>query len=69
MLRLEFEESQARSRSISDIWCIDPLDREAQGYCISFLQVLLLFFIYQHNVCQFDLKKIYIYLLDRSKIA
>ncbi|KZS13982.1 DNA replication ATP-dependent helicase/nuclease DNA2 [Daphnia magna] len=39
MLRLEFEESQARSRSISDIWCIDPLDREAQGYCISFLQV------------------------------
>lgn len=67
MLRLEFEESQARSRSISDIWCIDPLDREAQGYCISFLQVLLLFFIYQHNVCQFDFKKIY--LLDRSKIA
>jgi hypothetical protein len=48
MLRLESEESQHRSRSISDIWCIDPVDREAQGNCISFLKVflLILFFFF-----------------------
>ena len=41
MLRLESEESRNRSRSMSDIWCMDPVDREAQGNCISFLQVFL----------------------------
>lgn len=39
MLRLEWGESHSRSRSISDIWCVDPSDREAQGYCYSYLQV------------------------------
>lgn len=39
MLRLEWEENLSRSRSISDIWCVDPSDREAQGQCLSFLQV------------------------------
>jgi len=42
MLRLEWEESTSRSRSISDIWCLDPLDREAHGRCYSYLQVRIL---------------------------
>lgn len=39
MLRLEWQENQTRSRSVSDIWCIDPCAREAQGYCLSYLKV------------------------------
>ena len=42
MLRLEWDESSNRSRSISEIWCIDPNDRESQGHCLSYLQVLVL---------------------------
>lgn len=53
MLRLEEEESKTRSRSISDIWSFDPLDREAQGTCLSHLQVSLqdsLFFFANSDV-------------------
>lgn len=46
MLRIEWEESSFRSRSISDIWCLDPLDREAQGRCFSHLQVVSYFEVY-----------------------
>ena len=39
MLRLEWEETQSRSRALSDIWCVDPLVRQARGSCLSHLQV------------------------------
>ena len=39
MLRLEYEESVLRKRSLSDIWCVDPRIREASGTCLSHLLV------------------------------
>lgn len=44
MLRLEWEETRQRSRgsgTVSDIWCVDPRVRQAQGSCLSHLQVCL----------------------------
>jgi len=43
MLRLEWEETIVRSRSLSSIWCIDPRVREEQGHCISHMKVCKFF--------------------------
>ncbi len=39
MLRFEWEEDRKKFRPLSEIWNIGPRQREAAGYCLSYLQV------------------------------
>ena len=40
MLRLEWEQSKAMDRPLSDIWCLRPAERQQQGHCLARLVVI-----------------------------